>query len=76
MDAERASNSPPLPGTAQSGVSRQEMLNCVWGEGYALEEHALDVHVHSLRQRIEGNSAEPKLIVTVRGVGYKLRTDT
>ncbi len=54
--------------------SRQEMLNCVWGEGYALEEHALDVHIHSLRQKIEENPAKPKLIVTVRGVGYKLRT--
>lgn len=53
--------------------SRQEMLNCVWGEGYALEEHALDVHIHSLRQKIEDNPAKPKLIVTVRGVGYKLR---
>lgn len=56
--------------------SRQEMLNCVWGDGYALEEHALDVHIHSLRQKIEENPATPKLIVTVRGVGYKLRSDT
>jgi DNA-binding response OmpR family regulator len=55
--------------------SRQEMLNCVWGDGYALEEHALDVHIHSLRQKIEENPAAPKLIVTVRGVGYKLRSD-
>ena len=53
--------------------SRQEMLNCVWGEGYALEEHALDVHIHSLRQKIEDDPAKPKLIVTVRGVGYKFR---
>lgn len=53
--------------------SRQEMLNRVWGEGYALEEHALDVHIHSLRQKLEINPAEPDLIMTVRGVGYKLR---
>ncbi|MCP9439318.1 MAG: response regulator transcription factor [Nitrospira sp.] len=53
--------------------SRQEMLNKVWGEGYALEEHALDVHIHSLRQKIESDPAHPKLIVTVRGIGYKLR---
>jgi two-component system, OmpR family, response regulator RegX3 len=33
--------------------SRQEMLNRVWGESYALEEHALDVHIHLLRQKIE-----------------------
>jgi two-component system response regulator RegX3 len=56
--------------------SRQEMLNCVWGEGYALEEHALDVHIHSLRQKVEENPSKPKLIVTVRGIGYKLRTES
>ena len=53
--------------------SRQEMLNRVWGVGFALEEHALDVHIHSLRQKIESDPAMPKIIVTVRGVGYKLR---
>jgi DNA-binding response OmpR family regulator len=53
--------------------SRQEMLNKVWGEGYALEEHALDVHIHSLRQKIESDPARPRVIVTVRGIGYKLR---
>ena len=53
--------------------SRQEMLNRVWGEGYALEEHALDVHIYSLRQKIEQNPASPTFLLTVRGVGYKLR---
>lgn len=53
--------------------SRQEMLNRVWGEGYALEEHALDVHIHSLRHKIEASPANPRSIVTVRGIGYKLR---
>lgn len=53
--------------------SRQEMLNRVWGEGYALEEHALDVHIHSLRQKIEQDPASPTFLLTVRGVGYKLR---
>jgi DNA-binding response OmpR family regulator len=49
------------------------MLNRVWGEGYALEEHALDVHIHSLRQKVEIDPNEPRFIMTVRGVGYKLR---
>jgi DNA-binding response OmpR family regulator len=53
--------------------SRQEMLNRVWGEGYALEEHALDVHIHSLRQKIEVDPANPTFLLTVRGVGYKLQ---
>ncbi len=55
--------------------SREEMLNRVWGEGYALEEHALDVHVHALRHKIERNPTHPDLIVTVRGLGYKLKTN-
>jgi len=48
--------------------SRQEMLNRVWGEGYAL-----DVHIHGLRQKIEQNPTRPALLLTVRGIGYKLR---
>lgn len=54
-------------------LSRQDLLNRVWGEDYALEEHALDVHIHSLRQKIEANSAKPTFIVTIRGIGYKLQ---
>lgn len=50
---------------------RQELLDRVWGEDYALDEHALDVHVHNLRRKIE-SSVSPQLIMTVRGVGYKL----
>ncbi|MBX3237110.1 MAG: response regulator transcription factor [Nitrospiraceae bacterium] len=55
-------------------LTRQELLNRVWGEDFALEEHALDVHIHALRQKIEEDSSKPRLIVTIRGVGYKLRT--
>ena len=55
-------------------LSRQDLLNRVWGEDYALEEHALDVHIHSLRQKIEANPAKPIFIVTIRGIGYKLQT--
>lgn len=53
--------------------SRQDMLNTVWGEGYALEEHALDVHIHALRHKVESNPSRPTLILTVRGLGYKLK---
>ena len=60
------------PGQA---FSRQAMLSQVWGEEYALDQHALDVHVHALRHKIEKNPERPDLIVTVRGVGYKLKID-
>jgi DNA-binding response OmpR family regulator len=52
--------------------SREELLNQVWGEETALEQHTLDVHIHSLRQKIERDPAQPRFIVTVRGIGYKL----
>ena len=54
-------------------LTRQELLNRVWGEDFALEEHALDVHIHSLRRKIEPDASNPRFIITVRGVGYKLQ---
>jgi DNA-binding response OmpR family regulator len=53
--------------------TRQELLDRVWGKGYAIEEHALDVHIHSLRRKIEPDASNPQFIITVRGVGYKLQ---
>lgn len=53
--------------------TRDELVDHVWGEGAALESHTLDVHIHSLRQKIERNPADPRIVVTVRGVGYKLK---
>lgn len=55
-------------------LPRQELLNRVWGEDYALEEHALDVHIHSLRQKIEADPSKPSSILTIRGIGFKLQT--
>lgn len=57
----------------QRVFTRQELLDLVWGQGYALEEHTLDVHIYSLRHKIEPNPARPVYIATVRGIGYKLQ---
>ncbi len=51
-------------------LSRQELLDRVWSPDCALDEHALDVHIHHLRRKIESN-AYPHPIMTVRGIGYK-----
>ncbi|HQR13855.1 MAG TPA: response regulator transcription factor [Nitrospira sp.] len=56
-------------------LTRQSLLNLVWGEDYALEEHALDVHIHALRHKLEDKPSAPQWILTVRGVGYKLSAD-
>jgi DNA-binding response OmpR family regulator len=53
--------------------TRDQLLERVWGYDYAGETRTVDVHVHWLRSELEENPAEPKVLQTVRGVGYVLR---
>lgn len=55
-------------------MSRSQLLNEVWGEKWVGEPRTLDVHIHWLREKIEENPAQPRLILTVRGSGYRLVT--
>ncbi len=52
--------------------SREQLLEKVWGYDYAGDTRTVDVHIRWLREKIEDLPNEPKLLVTVRGVGYKL----
>jgi two-component system alkaline phosphatase synthesis response regulator PhoP len=53
--------------------TRDELITTLWGEDRFVEEHNLDVHIHSLRQQLEPESSHPMFLLTVRGVGYKLQ---
>jgi DNA-binding response OmpR family regulator len=54
-------------------VSRDQLLEQVWGYDYAGETRTVDVHVHWLRSAIEPEPGNPTIVQTVRGVGYVLR---
>jgi DNA-binding response OmpR family regulator len=54
-------------------VTRDQLLERVWGYDYAGETRTVDVHVHWLRAAIEASPASPVLVQTIRGVGYVLR---
>ena len=54
-------------------VSRDLLLERVWGYDYPGETRTVDVHVHWLRSAIEPEPSNPTIIQTVRGVGYVLR---
>jgi DNA-binding response OmpR family regulator len=54
-------------------VTRDQLLERVWGYDYAGETRTVDVHVHWLRAAVETDPANPILIQTIRGVGYVLR---
>jgi len=53
---------------------RAELLDCVWGYGHDGYEHTVNSHINRLRSKIEDDPAQPSMIVTVWGVGYKMDT--
>jgi two-component system OmpR family response regulator/two-component system alkaline phosphatase synthesis response regulator PhoP len=54
-------------------MSRQALLEALWGDYAYREPRTIDVHVRHLREKLERNPHEPELIQTVRGAGYRLR---
>ncbi len=54
--------------------SREVLLERVWGYGYFGDGRLVDVHIRRLRTKVEADPADPKHVVTVRGLGYKLQT--
>lgn len=54
-------------------LSRQTLLECVWGDSEYRDPRTVDVHIRHLREKLEGNPKEPEFLFTVRGVGYRFR---
>jgi DNA-binding response OmpR family regulator len=54
-------------------LTRDQLLHNVWGYDYAGDTRTVDVHIRWLREKLEEDPANPKLIQTVRGVGYCFR---
>jgi two-component system response regulator RegX3 len=52
-------------------LTRGQLIDRVWGSDYVGDTKTLDVHVKRLRARVEEDRHDPRLIVTVRGVGYR-----
>ena len=57
-------------------ISSDQLIRRVWGAEFIGEPQVVYVHIRWLREKIEENPQEPKRIVNVRGVGYKLVTQT
>ena len=53
-------------------ITRDELLDNVWGKDVIVSPRTIDAHFANLRKLIEDNPNKPKLIVSVRGVGYKM----
>ncbi len=53
-------------------LSREDLLDRVWGYDYFGDSRIVDVHVRRLRTKIEPDPSSPRRVVTVRGLGYRL----
>ncbi|WP_129339071.1 response regulator transcription factor [Cellulomonas endophytica] len=53
-------------------LTRGQLIDRVWGSNYVGDTKTLDVHVKRVRAKIEDDPGDPRLLVTVRGLGYKL----
>jgi len=53
-------------------VAHHEIRTKVWGEGWSGGDEALRVTINRLRKKFEGNQRKPEILVSVRGVGYRM----
>lgn len=56
-------------------LTRQQLLDTVWGIDFVGDDHVLEVHVGNLRRKLGDEPVGPRYVETVRGVGYRLRAD-
>jgi len=52
-------------------LSREQLIEAAWGPGMAITDRAVDTHVFNLRRKVESDPADPQLILSVRGLGYR-----
>ena len=57
---------------SEAVVSRRELMQHLWASEHVGDEHACEVHISNLRRKIERDPAQPRRLVTVRGLGHKL----
>ncbi len=55
--------------------TRSQLIDAVWGDGFAISDRTVDSHVKSLRRKVGEVGGNPGLIETVRGVGYRINDD-
>ncbi|TVP95803.1 MAG: DNA-binding response regulator [Acholeplasmatales bacterium] len=57
---------------ANAILSKDQIYRAVWHDDYFSDENIINVHIRRLREKIEHNPSKPTLVLTVRGVGYRL----
>ena len=61
-----------LSGRPRLAFSRRQLIHAVWGPAWVGDEHLVDVHVGHMRRKLGDDPTNPRYILTVRGVGYRM----
>ena len=61
-----------MAGSPGRMFTREMLLDRIWGYGYFGDGKIVDVHIYRLRAKIEDDAANPRHVITVRGLGYKV----
>jgi two-component system, OmpR family, response regulator RegX3 len=79
LDSEQVSLTPSefrlldlLASEPERVFSRKEIMEHLWESAYVGDQRACDIHISNLRRKLEADPSDPRRIVTVRGIGYKL----
>ena len=52
-------------------LSSEQLIEAAWGQGIAITDRAVDTHVFNLRRKVEADPAAPRVLLSVRGLGYR-----
>ena len=61
-----------LSARPRQAFTRRHLIETVWGGDWVGDEHLVDIHVGHLRRKLGDDAADPRYILTVRGVGYRM----
>ena len=61
-----------LSGQPKIALSRRQIIDQVWDTDWLGDDHVVDVHVANLRRKLGDDPNEPRYVLTVRGVGYRM----
>ena len=56
-------------------ISKEKLYDTVWGEDFTGIDNTVMVHIRRLREKIEEQPSQPKYLITIKGLGYKLTVE-
>ena len=56
----------------RQAFTRRQLVDRVWDSDWVGDEHLVDIHIGHVRRKLDDNPADPRYLLTVRGIGYRM----